>query len=369
MTKGFLSALADQRYGHARVDPSTLSGDILAVTRNSGVYQAARLPVAQALHRALGRAAFLRSFRKSAIFNFHSVRDLPKHEAFEWTRSLTVAPAFLERVIVELRSRNVVIVPLAEALLRLARSDPNPFAAITLDDGYADNFHFAFPIFQRYGVPFTIFLPTGFIDRTIPMWWSILEIVVRDHDSLILPNGALPARTVAEKNAALIAGLQVFRGMRTAEIAEATGKISACYGDAPLKEAAAKPLTWDMVKSMVASGYATVGCHSTNHPPFSTLGREAIADETRMARDRLTGELGSAPQFFAYPYGGDAEIGGDAPAVVAELGFAAAFTTRRAVLERADLDRPYLLPRITMSGYYQHRAAVSAYLLMAERGW
>jgi len=317
----------------------------------------------------LGYATFFRPIRSSAILNFHSIRDIPATEAFTWTRSLTVTPAFLENLITELRRRNIAIVSLAEALSRLGRHDSGSFVAITLDDGYADNFHHAFPVFRQHHVPFTIFLTSGFIDRTMPMWWSVLEIIVRDYECLYLPHAKMPARTLAEKNAALIAGLRFFRGAKPAETMRLIEQMNVSYGGAPLAEALEKPLTWDMLKSMLRSGLATIGCHTANHPTFSRLDRGEIAGEISAGRDCVALELNVHPQFFAYPYGGDAEIGGEAPAIVGELGFEAAFTTRRAVLDSSDLKTPYLLPRITMSGHHQHRAALSTYFLLAEHSW
>lgn len=322
-----------------------------------------------AMHRALGYAVYNRSIRRSAILNFHSVRELAS-EAFHYTRNLAVSPAFLEDLVIDLRRRDIAIVTLMEALDRLNLGDPRPFVAITFDDGYADNYCAAFPIFERHGVPFTVFVSTGFVDRKIPMWWSVLETLVRDHDSLALPGVTLHARNAAEKEQALLDGLQIFRGAKPAEVISLIDGLSANYPDsAALKDASSKALTWTMIREMAKSGLANFGCHTVNHSVLSGLDQDQIVEEICSARDRLTEQLGERPQFFAYPYGSDAAIGSDAPALVAKAGFKAAFTTRRSVLQVSDLETPYMLPRIAINGHYQHRAALSAYILMAEKGW
>lgn len=38
--------------------------------------------------------------------------------------------------------------------------------AITLDDGYADNYEVAYPIFKKYNVPFCIYVATGYLGKT-----------------------------------------------------------------------------------------------------------------------------------------------------------------------------------------------------------
>ena len=56
---------------------------------------------------------------------------------------------------------------------------------VTFDDGYADNLYNAKPLLQRYDVPATIFLPSGFIGSEGGCWWDEL-------DRLLLQPGRLP---------------------------------------------------------------------------------------------------------------------------------------------------------------------------------
>jgi peptidoglycan/xylan/chitin deacetylase (PgdA/CDA1 family) len=50
--------------------------------------------------------------------------------------------------------------------------------AITFDDGYADNVLEGQPLFERFGIPVTIFLATGFVNSDRELWWDELERAV-----------------------------------------------------------------------------------------------------------------------------------------------------------------------------------------------
>ena len=47
--------------------------------------------------------------------------------------------------------------------------------AITFDDGFADNYHFAYPILKKSQIPATIFLTTDTIDNWKPIWLQELN--------------------------------------------------------------------------------------------------------------------------------------------------------------------------------------------------
>lgn len=46
---------------------------------------------------------------------------------------------------------------------------------ITFDDGYFDNYQYAFPILKKLEIPATIFVATGNLDTKEEYWWDELE--------------------------------------------------------------------------------------------------------------------------------------------------------------------------------------------------
>src|SRR5688572_26751578 len=90
--------------------------------------------------------------------------------AFAPNAHLSVTPEFLDSSIAHLKGRGWRFVSVTDLLAR-PEGDARR-AALTLDDGFRDNFEHAWPVFRRHAVPFTIFVCPGFCDRTAELWWE-----------------------------------------------------------------------------------------------------------------------------------------------------------------------------------------------------
>jgi len=103
---------------------------------------------------------------EGVIFMLHRVTREPVAE-FEPNRILKITPEFLESVIRHVMEAGFEFLALDEIPERLRSPRPGrPFACFTFDDGYRDNLTCALPIFRRFGIPLTVYVPTaGGADR------------------------------------------------------------------------------------------------------------------------------------------------------------------------------------------------------------
>lgn len=58
------------------------------------------------------------------------------------------------------------------------RQMPPGAVAITVDDGYRDFLTDAFPVFQHWKIPVTVFLVTDFVDGELWQWWDRVDYAI-----------------------------------------------------------------------------------------------------------------------------------------------------------------------------------------------
>ena len=140
----------------------------------------------------LSNVTALRYRGRGAIFAMHSVVD---DTAFHPDETLRCPANKLEATLRWLKRRGVEFVSLDAAMRRLGTPADASFAVFTFDDGYADNLTRVLQIMERFGAPFTVYVTTGMITRTIDAWWFGLSALIRAHEQVEIP-GLAPAKPV-----------------------------------------------------------------------------------------------------------------------------------------------------------------------------
>jgi peptidoglycan/xylan/chitin deacetylase (PgdA/CDA1 family) len=239
------------------------------------------------------------------------------------------------------------ILPLGEACQRLQNKTlPARAAAITFDDGYADNFEHAVPLLQKHGVHATFFIATGFLDGG-RMWndtiiESIRQTTLAQLDADFLGLGRLPLQTIDERRAAISQLIPAIKHLSPEARASTVASVAAsCQSVLPDN----LMLSTDQLRALRRTGMG-VGAHTVSHPILTKTDAGTARREISDSRERLQAILGERIGLFAYPNG---KLGADYDAshveMVRSLGFDAAVTTNPGVAD-AGSDR-YALPRFT----------------------
>jgi peptidoglycan/xylan/chitin deacetylase (PgdA/CDA1 family) len=247
---------------------------------------------------------------------------------------------------------------------------PRRAVVVTFDDGYADNLYTAKPLLERFEVPATIFVTTGYIGRDREFWWDELE-------RLLLQPGTLPETlrlhiggdfcewklgdTVcySEKdyqhngswNVAKVAPTirhHLYRSLYQrllplpeVERRELLDELSQWAGREPRARRSHQLVSSDEVVRLSEGGVIEIGAHTVNHPVLSGLPAAVQRDEILESKAQLTGILGRRVTSFAYPYG---DYTAETAAIVHEAGFESACSTFAGTVGRGTSH--FELPRV-----------------------
>ncbi len=248
--------------------------------------------------------------------------------------------------------------PLSEIARSLNSGETLPpgALAVTVDDGFRDFLLDAFPIFQKWRIPVTVFLMTDFIDGKLWPWWSQVAYAARHGRArqahlALLSGGAereLPLETLEQRQRAEAAICEQVVNVPIRRRGEFLNGLGDMFDveippQAPPEYAA---LTWNEVRQLASAG-VEFGAHSKSHPILPLENEESIAEEIAGSKMRIEQELGRPVSCFCYPNGdyNDAAVG-----AVERCGFQAAVTVD-AGLNTVRANR-YLLKRLSVSPEY-----------------
>ncbi len=310
----------------------------------------------------LSRAGFGRSARgHGVIFTLHHVRP-GNGAAFQPNFYLEVTPDFLDQSIRQLKADGYRFLPLEAVPEALAQPAGQPFAAFTLDDGYRDNAEHALPVFARHGVPFTVFVTGGFIDRTHSLWWETADALLGASQRLAFDFGSGPEELdltdlSAKYEAYTRIGHFIQRRNEADQIA-VLNRIALEAGVDPLEITARLTMDEDEIAAFAAHPLVSLGAHTISHRALARLDPDNARREMQASAARVEEITGRRPRAIAYPYGNGGAACARDFSIAADLGFTVGVTTRPGVLTGQHSATG--LPRVSLNGFYQKRRYVSA---------
>ena len=242
--------------------------------------------------------------------------------------------------------------PLDDALAEMTGPGlAGPTACVTFDDGYLSNRTMAQPILERFGIPATVYLATGFIGKRASLWTTVIEhaFLQSEPGQLDLREwhlGTVPVGPDSIRHAQrLVATLKTFSAERRRQ---AHAAIRARLPEPRVPEAFAF-MTWEDVASLERDGSFSIGAHTVHHEILSRLTDGEVRDEIQRSIDDVQRHVRHPATTFAYPNGRPADFDGRARTALADAGCRYAVSTIEG-LSDASTDR-FALHRVVMGGH------------------
>ena len=261
---------------------------------------------------------------------------------------LKVSPAFLEYIILKYKKAGFQFFSLND-LGEVIKSDAipqRPFIVFTIDDGYADNYTQALPIFEKYKVPFSIFIATDFINHNSILWWDILEDLITQNTTIHFSNNIYPTYSFQEK-------WDTFRIIREKILGYDQNNLLIDLQDAfshytidwyaPVKKQA---MSWAQVKELSDHPLCTIGGHTVSHPVLNTLNEVDFCHEIADGVAILKEKTGHDIFHFAYPYGSPSEIGEREYKLIKNFNFKTVFSSYGGCITKDNKSYKTHLPRV-----------------------
>jgi peptidoglycan/xylan/chitin deacetylase (PgdA/CDA1 family) len=266
-------------------------------------------------------------------------------------KSLEISPEHLESIIQYFIRNKYDFISLDSLLQQpMEHNGKRKFVVFTFDDGYFDNLEYAFPIFNKYQVPFTIYVATCMPDRTAILWWYLLEDLVVRQNTIKLDTGnqVIQFRSDTVKRKELS-----FNQLRTffahADQARQQFLVDSLFPESEQVVSSINrelALRWDQIAQLSNDKLVTIGSHTVNHFPLAALSASDSKFEIEESGKRIAHHIGAPVKHFCYPLGSyaDKEI-----KLLKESTYQTATTIKMANIFTENFNQPFALPRIMVN--------------------
>lgn len=271
------------------------------------------------------------------ILLYHGVSPKISQGIFNY-RGKFIEPKNFNRQIKYLKKKyNILELDKAIELLKSNSLPPYPLV-ITFDDGYKNFYDYAYQILKQNQIPATVFLPTDFIDKKIPLWVDRLEYAIGSRKESF--------RQKTETDTALrqkLKSLPENEKYKELEKIENESKSALC--NIRCCTTAYAPLEWNQILEM-QNNKINFGAHTKSHPILTQISQNEAEKEITESALILKEKTGKISEIFSYPNGQPKDFNESIKTALKESGFKGALTTIKGFNDKDT--NLFELKRITM---------------------
>ncbi len=266
---------------------------------------------------------------KGLIITLHRVRPQSEMSVLKQNKMWEITPEHLERTILFFKNREYRFIASSDVVKYLSGNEKQKFVCFTIDDGYMDNIQYAYPVFRKYNIPFTIYLSTAFVTNIIYPWEFCLEQFILSHKSILFKydNKEYSYSCDSETKKTTVYD-EVYRILKKNNNAKSREEVLNCvFGNYWHSDdyRRIKMIDTTTVKAYANDDLLCFQNHTHNHYVLSQLTFEEQLFEITEANRIIETLTGRKPQEVAFPFGGPNDLNTDTFKAVKKAGINCSF--------------------------------------------
>lgn len=252
---------------------------------------------------------------------------------------LRVSPESFETFIREQQKRlDFISINDIHARMSNKQHGSKPFGIITFDDGYEDNFTYAYPILKKFNIPFVIYVSAGLVNDHTPIWNYplIIERIIRKNDELNI-NGTYYICQTQEQKTDIYKQL---KGLLFSLPYEHTqDEFKRLFAEYLTDDIFPKnTLTWEQIENMSKDSLCTIGSHTMTHCRLTITDIASLQYELGESKNLLEQHIGKPVTHLSYPYGWKTDVSVEAIAFAQQIGYKTALRSFGGPVRMQDKD-------------------------------
>jgi peptidoglycan/xylan/chitin deacetylase (PgdA/CDA1 family) len=289
---------------------------------------------------------------KGQIVVLHRVLPLSDRERIHNHLSLEISTEQLENIFTFFRRKDYDFIDLdmLPEWLRKNRNSSRKFVSFTFDDGYKDNLYYAYPVFKKHNIPFTVYITNSFPDKRAIIWWYILEDLVlknsRIRHSFSTGTVNIRCNSYRKKEMAFVYLRKLFTQLKDTNLEQELGSFFTRFGLSIYDPDYDLALNWNEISELSKDPIVTIGGHTLNHYNLCKLTDEQSFFEISESKKLLEANINKKVNHFSYPFG---EFGIREMGFVKKSNFLTATTTDNANIFYSHINHQFTLPRIAVN--------------------
>jgi peptidoglycan/xylan/chitin deacetylase (PgdA/CDA1 family) len=277
----------------------------------------------------------------AVVLQYHSIRPTHNLSSSYISPTLSITQDAFKRQ-VEFLVKHYDVMSLDQLLMHVQTgyTGHKMPVAITFDDGYRDNYLYAFPVLRTHNIPAMLYLTTECIGGGACLWTSELRYIILKNAKPNLRLNTLEEEYVLGSRNDRFKALHNIktrllalpRGMREEVLSELRHQA----GVKDLTPLNGTMLNWNEVREMRKAGIS-FGAHTASHPSLPHIPLEEARKEILESKNVLESQLDEPIKHFSYPNPGDRiNFNGELKGMLQSAGYNSATTSEPGYIKPGD---------------------------------